>query len=318
MLSVEEITGLMTAVRDRFPLQEGLEISLEANPETVTLEKLQVYRLLGINRLSLGAQTFHPGGLKWLGRGHGPDQIAQAFGLARRAGFTNLSLDLIYGWQDQTLKDWHRDLLQSIELQPEHLSLYSLTVEPGTGLARQVARGRFRTPSDDLSAACFTAAHNLLERHGYEHYEISNYARPGFASDHNLGYWRYREYLGLGLGASSFLKGRAAPTGGNHGLRWTQVSVMKHYLEERGAVKIDPISRATAMGEFMMVGLRLKEGVGRSDFKNEFGIDIMEPFSKVLEDLSREGLVLLKGDRIICSGQGFLFQDTVAQRFLSC
>ena len=158
LLTPLELEELMHAIRSGFSLTEGLEITLEANPETVSLQQLQGFRSLGINRLSIGAQTFHPGGLQVLGRGHGAEQITEAVSLARRAGFTNISLDLIYGWQDQTLQDWENDLRQALDLKPEHLSLYALTVEPKTILARQVARGRFRTPPDDLSAECFITA----------------------------------------------------------------------------------------------------------------------------------------------------------------
>jgi oxygen-independent coproporphyrinogen-3 oxidase len=189
-------------------LSSGAEVTLEANPEDIDPEAVTAWLEAGVNRLSIGIQSFHAGVLDWMHRGHSAEAAADAFRIARAAGFANLSIDLIFGLPERLGRSWEADLSRAIDLAPDHVSLYSLTVEPRTPLGRWTARGDEAAPSDDRQADEFMVAHETLQGAGWEHYEVSNYARPGFRSRHNSSYWRRVPYIGVGPSAHSF-DGRA-------------------------------------------------------------------------------------------------------------
>ncbi|HXF37094.1 MAG TPA: radical SAM family heme chaperone HemW, partial [Actinomycetota bacterium] len=197
------LLGVLDDLRARFPLEPGAEVTVEANPDTVDEPSLAALRAGGVTRLSMGAQSFDPAVLAALERVHGPASVRRAFAAARAAGFHDVNLDLIYGAHGETLASWRRTLEEAIALGPEHVSAYALTVEPSTPLGRKVAAGLVPAPDPDLQADMFELACELLRDAGYVHYEVSNWARPGFECRHNLGYWERRPYLGLGAGAHS-------------------------------------------------------------------------------------------------------------------
>jgi oxygen-independent coproporphyrinogen III oxidase len=202
-------TGAMSRLRDALAAfaswNDGIEWTAEANPETFPLELARDWMRAGVNRVSLGAQTFHEPALRWMGRLHGAEGPARAVAAAREAGFDNLSIDLIFGLPDSLGRDWARDLGHALELAPEHVSLYGLTAEAGTPLGRRVAEGTQRLADEDGYAAQYRLAAETLRGAGYEHYEVSNFAQPGRESRHNQAYWRHRPYLGIGPGAHSFM-----------------------------------------------------------------------------------------------------------------
>ncbi|GAB4424254.1 MAG: radical SAM family heme chaperone HemW [Anaerolineae bacterium] len=315
-LAPEQLLQLVDAVRTAFEVQPHAEITTEANPGTLSLDTLRALRQGGVNRLSLGVQSFNDAELAFLSRLHNADAARRAVALARAAGFDNLSLDLIFNLPQQTLADWQFNLRQALALEPDHFSIYSLIIEPGTPLHRQVTQGLVPQPDDDLAADMYAATLDALGGAGYAHYEISNWARhaaepewqtPALASAHNLIYWRNQPYLGLGAGAFGTI----------HGQRWANVKRPQDYIarlksasqtggfggcppnalplnlglacDERTLETIDP---PTAMAEHMLLGLRLlREGVSAADFEARFGLPLAEKFAAAIERGQRRGLL---------------------------
>ena len=220
VLPLDLLGEVLAACRRAFQVPEGAEVTVEANPGTVDGDYLAGLLSLGINRLSLGVQSFDEGELRLLGRIHTAREAVEACHLAREVGFDNLNLDLIYGIPRQTLAGWRETLRQALDLHPDHLSLYALTLEEHTPLAQRIARGEVPAPDDDLAAEMYVLAEETLAEAGYVHYEISNWARPGRQCRHNLTYWRNQPYLGFGAGAHSYFRG----------VRWWNVSSPEEYI----------------------------------------------------------------------------------------
>ncbi|MBX6343243.1 MAG: radical SAM family heme chaperone HemW, partial [Thermomicrobiaceae bacterium] len=313
LLPPEAVARLVAAARERFPLPTDAEVTLEANPEGLTAETLAGFRAAGVNRLSVGVQTQEARGLKVLGRAHKPDVPARALPLARAAGFDNLSLDFIFGWPGQTLADWERDLDTVLAWQPEHLSLYSLIIEPGTPYERAVRRGILRPADEDLAADMYERAIDRLAAAGWRHYEVSNWARdPERASRHNLVYWRNGHYLGLGAGAHGHL---------GH-TRYSNERAIGAYIAavaagRRPVAASETLDEATAMAETMMLGLRLlEEGVSADAFAARHGRPLEEVYGRELAALAEDGLLDWDGERARLTRRGLLVADSVAERFL--
>ena len=258
-LDAADLKAVLVHLRERFAVTPEAEVTIEANPDTLDTPKLTTLLEAGFERLSMGAQSFDPAVLASLERVHGPDSVRRAMAAARRAGYANVSLDLIYGAQGETLASWGRTLREAIALAPEHVSAYALTVEPSTPLGRQIALGIRPPPDPDLQADMFGLACDLLGEAGYAHYEISNWAKPGFECLHNLGYWERRPYLGLGAGAHSYRE--------NH--RWWNVRPPEEYLRqvEAGALPVggeEQLEPSDAYLEEVFLRLRILEGVPAS------------------------------------------------------
>jgi oxygen-independent coproporphyrinogen-3 oxidase len=314
LFSPAAIDGILTAVAARFGLVDGAEITLEANPGTLSQAALAGYRATGVNRLSLGAQSFHPHHLQTLGRDHGPDDVRAAVDAARAAGFENLSLDLIFGIPGETLADWEMDLAHALEPAPAHVSTYALTYEPGTPFHTWRARGRLRPVDDDLEAAMAELMGTRLGAAGFERYEISSYARPGFAARHNLSYWDGSDYLGLGAGAHAFSQ-QPAP-----GVRSMNERSPERYLAAVGATgtavaSIEPLTEATARAEFCFTGLRQTAGIDVASFRRRFDTELAAAFPHVL-GLIGDGLLDLIGGRLRLTPRGLAFADTVSATFV--
>ena len=254
-----DLKSLLTHLRDRFALTDDAEITTEANPDTVDRMRLEQLRAAGFDRLSMGAQSFDPAVLRSLERLHSPDSVRRAFDAARAAGYDNVNLDLIYGADGEGLDSWEDTLRETVMLAPEHISAYALTIEPATPLGRKVAAGEVPAPDPDLQADMFAAACDVLASAGYGHYEISNWAKPGYECRHNLGYWQRRPYLGLGAGAHSYREDR----------RWWNVRPPEEYLTrveggrlpEGGAEQLEP---SDAYLEEVFLRLRTLEGIPAS------------------------------------------------------
>jgi oxygen-independent coproporphyrinogen-3 oxidase len=295
----EQIIGALNA---GFEFTGDLEMTMEANPGTVLIEQLRQLFSLGVNRLSYGMQSAKPDDLTKLGRAHSVIDLYEAVQWSRRAGFNNLSLDLIYGFPWQSLESWQQSLKAAVELHPEHLSLYSLIVEPDTPLNAWIERGLMREPDDDLAADMYEWAMRWLPGQGFEQYEISNWGRRSndgslLSSRHNLQYWRNGPYLGFGAGAHGSLLNE------DHGTRLANIRDIHSYISacQQNAVKnplvgpaveeITPIDRQIAMQETMIVGLRLTQGgVSQKAFFNRFGIDFTEIFASQIDRLNSQGL----------------------------
>jgi oxygen-independent coproporphyrinogen-3 oxidase len=247
---------LLDHLRIAFDVLPDAEVTSEANPDTVDVVYLAALRKAGATRLSMGVQSFDPLVLRALERVHSADSARAAFAAARAAGFDDVNLDLIYGADGETLASWRRTLDETVALGPEHVSAYALTIEPATALGRAVAAGRTPAPDGDLQAEMYVVACELLAEAGYEHYEVSNWAKPGRRCVHNLGYWQGRPYLGLGAGAHSFRDGR----------RWWNVRPPQHYMDlvAAGELPVGGDERLTPEDrnlERLLLGLRLADGV---------------------------------------------------------
>ena len=258
-LQVADLRALLLRLRGSFAVAEDAEVTIEANPDTVDEAKLGGLLEAGYRRLSLGAQSFDRGVLAALQRVHRPESVRRAFDAARSAGFDNVNLDLIYGADGESVDSWQRTLEEAVALAPEHVSAYALTIEPATPLGRHVARGDLPPPDPDQQAEMFETACRVLGAAGYGHYEVSNWAKPGFACRHNLGYWERRPYVGLGAGAHGHRDGR----------RWWNVRPPEEYVSivERGELPVggsEELEPADAYLEEVFLRLRILEGIPAS------------------------------------------------------
>jgi oxygen-independent coproporphyrinogen-3 oxidase len=315
MLDPGQIQQILQTLSNHFEIAPEAEITLEANPGTVEEPSLQALRLLqpvSINRLSLGVQSFNDTILKAIGRIHSADQAREVIGMARQAGFDNLSIDLIFALPDQTLKIWQETLDEALNLRPEHISLYGLTIEPGTVFMERNLRGELRLPEEEDELTMYEMAISTLTSAGYEQYEISNFALPGRRSAHNQVYWRNDPSIGFGSAAASYL----------NGIRFVNLSDPSEYIEAIRSGR-DPIGSRekltgkAEMGETLYVGLRMLEGVPFERFQKRFGRDLRQIYSEEIRELTGLGLVELDSQRIRLTHAGLLVANQVFERFLA-
>ena len=317
VLSAGQLARLFAACFQAFTVLPGAEITSEANPGTVDRGRFADLRSLGVNRLSMGVQSFADDELAFLGRIHSAEEAEAAFAHARAAGFDNINLDFIFGLPQQQLAAWQATLQRALALAPEHLSLYSLIVEEGTPLANWVTSGRVPAPDEDLAADLYEMAQARLAAAGFQQYEISNWARRhpaggSFQSQHNLTYWRNADYLGFGPGAVS----------GEQGRRWANLLSPAEYIRrsQAGEPLTDWEEQATpalAMGETMMVGLRLlEEGVNRAAFQARFGRDVSEIYPDILTELAAAGMIEITPTCVRLTPAAVLIGNRVFARFL--
>jgi oxygen-independent coproporphyrinogen III oxidase len=314
LLQPRQLARLLEEINAQGGIQAESEITLEANPGSVDQISLRGFRDAGINRISLGIQSFDDRFLECLGRIHTAEQSRQAFRDARTAGFNNISIDLIHSLPGQSLLQWRSELLHAIKLAPEHLSIYGLTVEEGTPFARSYPTGCHELPDDDLSADMFELADELLTAAGFEHYEIANYARPGYRSEHNSGYWKRDGYLGLGVAAHSFLRD-------GYGVRFGNPDNLEDYRDGVTAGQLERIdeqrlTQSDAMAEYMFLGLRLADGVSLPAFEREFGRSLESAYGSTTADLVRFGLLGQNGSLLTLTLRGMLLSNQVFSRFL--
>jgi oxygen-independent coproporphyrinogen-3 oxidase len=350
LLPAELIGGLLTAVRTFFGVDDDAEVTLEVNPTmddgsqtTGNSRYFEQLRSLGVNRLSLGVQSSHEDELHLLRRGHSFADASTTYQAARQAGFDNVNIDLIYGLPDQPIEKWRTTLERVIALQPDHISAYSLQIEPRTAMLRWVQDGRVPEPEEDNVAAMYELTHEVLAQAGFEHYEISNWARSAepalaglpyqasntctstqvrcsfdalalqdFRSTHNLVYWRNEPYFGFGCGAHSSFEGK----------RYSNVLHPREYIDRirqsgEAIVEVEQIDRALEMGETLMLGLRLiEEGIDRARFKDRFGVELDEVYDATIARLKEQGLVESDEERIRLTAQGRLLGNRVFAEFL--
>lgn len=321
LLTAAQIDLLLDAAREAFAVDTDAEVTMEANPGALEYERLDEVRAAGVNRLSMGAQSFDPALLRWMGRIHSPEEIETAFGAARAAGFDNINLDFIFALPGQTQAVWEDTLERALALRPDHLSLYNLIVEEGTPLYSWVARGKVREVDEDTAADMYEHAERRLEAAGYEHYEISNWALPGHACQHNLTYWRNLAWIGLGAGGSSFYA--------HH--RFTNARPIRDYIARIAAstraldasglpagaiVEDEDIGRELEMAETAMLALRLTEGLSLADFAARYGQEFWPTFAHRLDDVRPLGLLQEAGGRVRLSERGRMLGNEVFARLL--
>jgi len=284
-LSVSQWDGLGVLLRTHFELLPAGEFTAEANPESFVSEVADAMRRSGVNRVSFGVQSFDPGELRLLHRLHDQDAIARALGVARRAGFTNVSLDLMYGLPGQTVDGFMRSLERALSLEPDHLSAYCLSLEPGTVLTEEVDAGRSLRPDGDRSAEMYARMVERLGQEGYAAYEISNFARPGREAAHNVRYWRREDVIALGPSAHALLA--------NH--RWANLATLEgwvsSYSEPDRAPKPKPVPGDEARFEWIFLGLRLQEGLSIESYLREWGEPFAERYGSIVSRLEGEGLL---------------------------
>ena len=316
LLEPEQIGRVVGACRETFDLAPDAELTLEANPNRTDVAWFAAVRAAGVNRLSIGAQTFDRRGLRVLGRQHEAAEVIAAVTAAREAGFDNISLDLIFGWPGQTLDQWRHDLDTIQQFPggpPEHCSLYSLIVEPGTPMADAVTRGVLTVIDDDSAADLYEIAMATMADAGWTHYEIANWARePRFASQHNAVYWRNGAYAAFGAGAHGRLGNERFM---NHLKPLTYIEAVEMGASPHSNTEF--LSPEIQMGETMMLGLRLLgEGVTAAEFEARHGVALMEQFGAQIEALTGLGLLDWDGSRLRLTSRGTLLANDVCARFL--
>ena len=325
-LPQEHIQRLLDTVRSTFAITSNAEITLESNPGDIKPERLAAWRDSGINRLSMGVQSLDDGLLKLLGRRHTVREALDAFHQAQTAGFDNINLDLMYGLPNQGLAQWQRTLDESLEMGPQHLSLYCLTLEEGTPLAAWVRQGKLPTPDPDLAADMYELAEQQVDTAGYHHYEISNWTLLERECRHNLTYWRNQPYLGVGPGAHSYLRGhrfanlRSPKKYIQRVHRWAKTTTSSLNLSELSFGPVDMVEvvdKRLEMGETMMLGLRLSEGITQENFYGRFGRGLTDVYGAVIAGLEEVSLLQWKGSRLLLTPRGRLLGNEVFQRFLA-
>jgi len=307
----ERLAALLAFLREELPCSGELEITIEANPHSLTPEGARVLVAAGVNRVSLGAQAFQDELLQAIGRLHRAEHISQAVHNVRRAGIKNINLDLMFGLPGQSLEQWQDTLRQALALKPTHLSCYALTLEPETPLARWVEAGFAALPGEEEQVEMYQLARGLLRAAGYEHYEISNFALPGWRCRHNLLYWRNEPFIGLGSGAAGFIGGRRylnVPDVQGYILSWEKGSPLYEEYAE--------LSRDEEMDETMMLGMRLLEGVDEEAFRRRFQVGFSEVYQGAIAELKAKELVEEAQGCLRVTERGLLLENRVSAAFL--
>jgi len=306
--------GLLEKVLDGcrkcFEVSHRCEITVESNPETLTFSKLKNLKRMGLNRLSLGFQSLDTRLLPVLGRRHTAQKALQSFDQAKLAGFRNINLDLIYGIPGQGMISWESTLKNVLRLRPEHISVYALTLDDSTSIAKRISRQELPPVDDDLQAEMFSFAADLLKESGYGHYEISNFARPGHECHHNVGYWKNGDYLGLGAGAHSHF-GRVR----SFNLKDPKAYIDRIKLKGSARAGEEKLTTKDVLAETIFLGLRLMEGIDLKDLNNLFDLPLDEIYAETIEELKEEGL-LEDGAKLRLTPKGVLLSNEVFSRFV--
>ncbi|MDO4468786.1 MAG: radical SAM family heme chaperone HemW [Bacillota bacterium] len=311
ILLPKQMERILQKIYEVFELEKRPEITIEVNPGTVDEEKLQCYKVNGVNRLSMGLQSVKDEKLKLLGRIHTYQEFAESYELARKVGFDNISIDLISSVPGQTLQEWKEELEIAAAQNPEHISVYQLIIEEGTPFYEKYAEHPELLPDEEASREIYLWTGRFLKEAGYEQYEISNYAKPGKESRHNLKYWERGDYLGLGLGAASMVRN----------IRMSNTKDMKTYLKRCDQPKtmreeVQFLEEPRQMEEFMFLGLRKTRGVSKKEFRRIFGREMDMVYEKALHKCLENGMLLEHKDRIFLSEEGTLLSNMVLSEFL--
>ncbi|HEO3453725.1 TPA: oxygen-independent coproporphyrinogen III oxidase [Streptococcus agalactiae] len=309
-ISAVQLDYLLTELIRDLNLNTLEEFTIEANPGDLTVDKIEVLQKSAVNRVSLGVQTFNDKRLKRIGRSHNEAQIYSTIDALKTAGFQNISIDLIYALPGQTMDDVRSNVAKALSLNIPHLSLYSLILEHHTVFMNKMRRGKLHLPTEDLEAEMFEYIISEMERNGFEHYEISNFTKPGFESRHNLMYWENVEYYGVGAGASGYLDG----------IRYRNRGPIQHYLkgvsEGNARLSEEVLSKNEMMEEELFLGLRKKEGVSIGKFEQKFGTSFEKRYGQIVQELQSDGLLKENNGFIQMTKKGLFLGDTVAEKFI--
>lgn len=307
------IERIMKIVKECYTIDSNAEITIEVNPGTVSKKKLETYLNSGINRISIGLQSTHNEILSKLGRVHSYEEFLYTYNLARKVGFKNINVDLMLGLPNQSLNDLQESITEVVNLEPEHISVYSLIIENGTPFYEKLEKQEIALPSDELERAMYWETKRKLEKAGYTHYEISNFTKPGFESKHNLSCWNQEEYIGIGASAHSY----------TNNVRYSNIDSIEDYIRNyENGNEIDNFvfhekqNKESKMKEFMMLGLRKIQGIHIQDFKNKFGENPIYLYKKELEKLVNEELLEIDGDIIKLTDKGIDLANLVWEEFV--
>lgn len=311
MLNTKEILQILSAIDEQYTVADNAEITLEANPDDINLEKLRQWRSIGINRLSIGIQSFRENDLKWMNRAHDATQAIECISLARQAEFDNFSIDLIFGIPGLSNADWENNVRTVIELEVPHVAGYALTVEPKTALQKMIALKKKENVNSDEQAAQYMILMQMMQNAGYEHYEISNFAKPGYRSQHNSSYWQGKKYIGIGPSAHSF----------NGKMRmWNKANNI--YYHRSVLQKIIPfekeiLSISGQLDEYIMISLRTIEGMSLSYIEAHFSKEDRVRIEQILLSQLIPGQFIQKEDHIILTREGKLLADAISVKLFS-
>lgn len=307
------IKEILNEIKQNYNIKQDSEITIEVNPGTVNEEKLEEYRKIGINRLSIGLQSTKDNLLKQIGRIHNYEEFVTCYKLARKIGFKNINVDLMLGLPNQTLKDIEESLNEIIKLNPEHISFYSLIVEEGTSIEKMIEQKVLELPNEEIERKMYWDAKKILEDNGYNHYEISNFAKKGYESKHNLNCWNQKEYLGFGVAAHSYFENK----------RYCNIDCIEDYCKniENGDIKNNKTiceiqTEEEKKKEYMLLGLRKIEGINIQEFKNKFVENPIYKFHKELEKLVNEELIEIDLNQIKLTNKGLDFANLVWEEFV--
>ncbi|MCM3722076.1 radical SAM family heme chaperone HemW [Solibacillus isronensis] len=310
-LSAQQIEKLLSLITKHIPMSSVKEFSSEANPDELTIDKLQALYNGGVNRLSMGVQSFDQSLLKKIGRTHSNEHVYETIQNAKKVGFKNISIDLMYGLPGQTMEQWQETLEKALALKLPHYSAYSLIVEPKTIFYIQYAKGKLLLPTEDLEADMYGVLMDTMEAHGLQQYEISNFANEGYESTHNKIYWDNDEYAGFGAGAHGYLEG----------IRYSNVAPIKKYIEtvmagERPLLHEHVVTGDEKLEEQMFLGLRKSDGVTHEEFEKKFGQPMLSIYKEIIDQLREEQLIEIDSEGIRLTRKGRFIGNEVFQRFL--
>lgn len=307
LLEAQQVVELLDVLKKEYVVGEDAEITIEMNPGTATKEKLQALQNAGINRLSIGLQSANDHELRMLGRIHSYEMFLDTFHNARECGFDNINIDLMSGLPGQKVADWEHTLQTIIDLKPEHISAYSLIIEEGTEIYQNIERYP-ALPSEEEDRMMYHKTKELLRKHGYERYEISNYAKKGYESKHNCVYWKRGAYVGFGLGASSMVAD----------LRWKNTEALAEYIDNVKEIKQEQenLTRQDCMEEFMFLGLRMMKGVSKQEFFESFGISMQEMYGDVLNKWEKQNMLYQDDKSVRLTEEGIDICNMIFSDFL--
>lgn len=313
LIQSKYIFEIMNNIKNNFEVEENAEITIEVNPGTVTLEKLEDYNKAGINRLSIGLQSTHEHLLKQIGRIHTYFDFLDTYRFAREVGFKNINVDLMIGLPNQTLTQVQDSVEEIVSMEPEHISVYSLILEEGTKLYKQVEEENIKLPDEDLERKMYWKVKEILEKNNYTHYEISNFAKPNFESRHNLDCWNQKEYIGFGIAAHSY----------TNGIRYSNIKDLEKYINNYETGKIEDNfvlqekqNLEDMQKEYMLLGLRKLQGVSIQEFKTKFIANPVYLYHSELEKLVNEDLIEIDGDDIKLTKKGLDLANIVWEEFV--
>lgn len=309
-ITAKQLDYLLSHLQQHLQLDQLEEFTIEANPGDLTEDKIAVLGQSAVNRISLGVQTFNDKQLKQIGRSHTEAQIYTTIASLKEAGFQNMSIDLIYALPGQTIQQVKENVAKALALDIPHLSLYSLILEHHTVFMNRMRRGKLQLPTEDLEAEMFEYIISEMEANGFEHYEISNFTKPGFESRHNLMYWNNDEYFGCGAGASGYL----------NGIRYRNRVPIQHYLKAvvdgNARLSEEVLTKEEMMEEELFLGLRKKSGVSVSRFQEKFGLSFESRYGSVVRELQAQGLLVKDKDFVRMTKKGLFLGDSVAEKFI--